>query len=580
MRLLPLAIIVYLFTGCASIKPPPGGEEDKTPPSIDTTYPFNNALNVPVTIKPHINFEQNVDRASFMQSVTLTPYMGGVIKFDWSGYDEVELELPESLRDSTTYILTIGRDLKTRRSGVLTSPIQIIFSTGSSLDSGVISGKIYPAFQASGDENFSALFVFAYDITRRSADTLNLTTSRPDYITQPDSKGNFELKALKIGHRYRVLAVGDEFRNRLYDHAIDSYGIPTGDVDLLENNFPTLSIRMVPKIDTTKPRIEDIEVRDAYHFRVRFNEAVDSSSVQEYNFELYREGEVSPMTLAAAYKEDAEKKPSIVTLVPFDSLQVGSEYTVHALNTMIRDVNGNLMSPDHAPFRFSVPSTQDTFSPPRFIRYSVADSARNVSVLGNIKVLLSDAANSLFLDSAFSLYDSTGRPVPIELRYGDDSRVTVRSRDTLMQNAWYRLETSGELIMSPISAYYDKIRDTTYILRFHTEDLRDAGTVSGTVSFADSIYNPATHRVVIQLINVESNTRMRKVLSEGRSTYSFDRVPAGRYKVRGWLTEMENNMWLGGKVHPFSTSMPTGEYQELIDVRSRWTVEDVNFDLK
>jgi hypothetical protein len=580
MKVSLLLAIVCTVWGCASIKPPPGGDEDKTPPTVDTTFPSIGATNVPKDIKPRIIFEQNVDRSSLTQSVTITPYMPGVIKYDWSGYDEVELELPEPLRDSTTYILTIGRDLKTRRNGMLASPIQLIFSTGPTLDSGIIAGQVFPGFQAIGEENFTNLFVFAYDISTRSADTLNVSVTRPDYITQPSSTGAFELRALKIGHAYRVIAVSDEFRNRLYDHATDSYGVPTGDVELSPNTIPSITIRMVPKIDTVRPKIEDVEVRDLYHFRVKFNKAVDSASVLESNFELVREGDQSPLILVSAYIEDPEKRPAVITLVTRDPLHVGASYTLHALNNNIRDLRGLTMGIDAASTVFTVPPVPDSFLAPRLLWFSISDSIRNISRLPDIRAFLSDAGRRSTLNTAFLLYDSIGRSVPIEVRHSDASHVTVRPRDTLLPLAYYRLEVKGLAIVSAVPGYSDRAYDSTYILNFFTEDPRDFGSVSGEILYSDSLYNPASHRIVIQLVNTETNIITTKVLSEGRSKFTFEHVPAGRYKVRAWLAGSEGNVWFGGKLFPFVHAMPTGEYVELIDVRSRWSVDGVNFELK
>ncbi len=576
-----VAIAFCVLWGCASIKPPPGGEEDKTPPTIDTSFPFIGATNVAKDIKPVFIFEQDVDRSSLTQSVTMTPYMPGVIKYDWSGYDEVELELPAPLRDSTTYILTIGRDLKTRRSGTLSAPIQIIFSTGPTLDSGVITGQVFPGFQAAREENFTNLFVFAYDITNQSADTLTLSHTRPDYITQPNATGAFELRALKIGHKYRIIAVSDEFRNRLYDHAIDAFGIPTGDVELRPNSAPFVVMRMLPKIDTIRPKLEDVEVRDLHHFRVKFNKPIDSSSVLESNFELIRQGEQSPLVLVAAYREDPEKRPAVITLVPRGRLRIGDTYTVHAVTTAIRDIRGLAMAADSGSARtFTVPTVPDTFAAPRFLRFSIGDSVRDISRTPQITVFLSDAISRSNLDGVFMLFDSSGKQLPIDVRQGDAIRFTISPKDTLLPVALYRLDAKGSFIASPLSAYAGKVIDTIYSIDFFTEDPRDFGTVSGEITYADSLYNPATHRVVVQLVNIGTNVVTRKVLSEGRLKYTFENVPAGRYKVRAWLAEAANNTWFGGQIQPFKYAMPTGEYLDQIDVRSRWTVDDVNFELK
>lgn len=581
LRLIILTLVISTLWGCASIKPPPGGDEDKTPPTIDTTFPSIGQTNVPKDIKPRILFEQNVERSTFTQSVTLTPYMPGVIKYDWSGYDEVELELPEPLRDSTTYILTIGRDLKTRRAGTLTAPIQIIFSTGPTLDSGVISGQIFPSFLTTGEENFTTMFVFAYDISVRSPDTLNMSATRPDYITQPTSSGAFELRALKVGHKYRIVAVGDEFRNRLYDHTVDSYGIPTGDVMLSGNSAPPIFIRTVPKVDTSRPKLEDVEVRDLYHFRAKFNKAIDTAAVLPSNFELVPEGQQSPVLLLAAYKEDPEKRPAVVTLVPAERLRIGANYTLHAIASTIRDTRGQTMRQEGASVTFTVGEVPDTFSTPIHVQYSIMDSARDISRTPRIKLTFSEAINTAALDRVLTLYDSTGKVIPIEIQPGDATHFTIIPKDTLLPKAFYRLETDGKLIASPVAEYATKTRDTIYRARFFTVDPKDFGSVSGEITYPDSVYNPAAHRIVVQLINAETHVVTRKVLSEGRTTYAFETVSPGRYRLRAWLSSgSDAAAWNGGEIAPFRFAMPTGEYPELIDVRSRWTVDDVNFELK
>ena len=90
------SLVFFLgFIGCASIQPPPGGPEDKTPPDLDTVIPHQRQLNVPKDTKLHFIFKKNIDRTSFMTALSVIPYMSGVVKYNWSGYDEVEVVIHE-----------------------------------------------------------------------------------------------------------------------------------------------------------------------------------------------------------------------------------------------------------------------------------------------------------------------------------------------------------------------------------------------------------------------------------------------------------------------------------------------------
>ncbi len=74
---------------------------------------------------------------------------------------------------------------------------------------------------------------------------------------------------MKVGHKYQVFACGDVYRNRVYDAGVDAFGIPAGDA-VLDSAIKTgMYIRMSPPTDTIKPELQDVEVVDSFHLRVR-----------------------------------------------------------------------------------------------------------------------------------------------------------------------------------------------------------------------------------------------------------------------------------------------------------------------
>lgn len=544
-------------------------------------FPKDGSLNVPTDVKPYFQFAQNVDRSSFMQAISITPYMSGQVKYDWSGYDEVQVQPPEKLRENTTYVVTLAKDLKTMRGGTLTSPFQIVFSTGASIDSGIISGKVYPSFQPGGKPDLTGVYLFAYDLSKHHLDTLDLTKNRPDYLTQPGKGGEFEFRALAIGQTYRIIAVADEFHNKMYVHTADDYGVAGNDIELHSHRAVGVTIRMSPKVDTSKPILQDVEVRDAHHLRATFSEPIDTGGINEASFSLRENGKKDIQTLVSAYRENPDKKPAVVTLLTFDPLERAKEYSLEANPMSISDKQGNIISDTGMRVNFVVPEARpDTFPAPRLLSSSILDSIKDVDQKLRLKLRFSDVVLTSVFDSALKLATDKNDPIQIEVISTEGNYIYAISKDSLKSNSWYILTLAGKEISSPLSEYFDKIKDTVFTFHFKTRDLEETGVVKGTVTFNDTLFNPAEHRIGVEITDAGSNFSQRIVLSEGRNNFSFPHVPRGKYKVHAWLTSDPEGSYDGGSIKPFRFAMPSGEYSEEIDVRPRWTVENVNIDLR
>ena len=110
---------LLLFTSltlisCAGQQPPTGGPADTTHPKIDTTFPRDRQTNVSRNARLYFQFDRDVDKTSFQQALSISPYINGALKFDWSGHNEVWVGFSEPLRDSTTYTVSLARQASAR----------------------------------------------------------------------------------------------------------------------------------------------------------------------------------------------------------------------------------------------------------------------------------------------------------------------------------------------------------------------------------------------------------------------------------------------------------------------------------
>lgn len=576
-----ILLIFYLAQGCASIQPPPGGPEDKTPPAIDTTTPFNRQTNVATDTRLHFEFSTPLDKASFTQAFTITPYITGTPVFKWSGYDEVNVVLPGKLRPNTTYTVTLNRSLKSRRGNTLTAPYHLTFSTGPQIDTGRLAGFLLPPMASTEPVKTQEVFLFGYDITERKLDTLNLATTQPDVLTQADDKSAYEFLAMKTGHAYRIFAVQDAYRNYLYDVGIDDYGMPTHDATVSSGRDSSVTsglwVRMAPKIDTLRPELQDAEVTDSLHIRVRFSEALDSTNLLTQNFSVAQSA--NPLQILGLFEERPDRRPNEITLLLDRTLQPNTEYTVHVRSDSIRDVAGNRLIDSTSTTRTTSPSSLNGAPLPTLRESPIGDSTRSINQNLLLTFAFTDVVDHALIDSAITIVDSSSRVIPYVLRWKDDARVELRSRDTLMPLAFYRLRLRTKFFRRPGSLA--AASDTTLLFHFQTADLREDGRVTGDLTIADSTaakYPSAT--LVLELIGISGPEHQVLHLPASTRSFAFEKVPKGKYRVRGYLTNRADFTYDTGSVIPWKFAAPSGDFPGEIDVRPRWEIGHVNFEIK
>jgi hypothetical protein len=575
---------LLVLSSCASQQPPPGGPVDTTRPAIDSVIPHHREINVPTNTKIWFQFKRDVDQASFATAFTITPYLNGTPTFHWSGHNEVRVDLPK-LKDSTTYTAQLSRDLKTLllngAGAALASPFFLTFSTGPLIDTGLLSGFLLTPIRASPMKP-SDLFVFAYDMSMPHADTLNFTHTPPDQLTQPNDQGLWEFRAMKVGHRYRVYAIGDVYRNKVYDPGVDAFGIPTGDAILDSSIKSGMYIRMSPPTDTIKPELQDVEIVDSFHIRAHFSEAIDSDNIRAANFVLNSPSSVGGggWGVVAAFRESPEKKPSQITLVTAKPLVPNHEYTLEAIRDSIHDLSNNPLSDSAYKVTFTTPASLHTASPPVFITMGIRDSTRNISALPSFPISFSDAFERDSVEHAISLMDTGHHLVKTIFHWYDDARVYLTPADSLLSNVFYLVTIRTGGIQSPVTLIGRSAKDTLLHFHFQTANVREFGKISGTITIADSFFaQNSLSALVVQVLQAGA-VAAQKILPHGEKKFEFNQIPTATYRVRAYLSHDGSGIYDVGSVQPWRFGVPSGEYPKEFDARPRWTIANIDFEVK
>ncbi len=215
-----LSLSIAVLASCAVREAPSGGPEDKTPPTIVGVTPESGSTMLQPEASFTISFSEPMQKDVTQDAIFISPLFWGYPVYKWSGNRELTITPPESLRQGATYTLTIGAGVTDTRGNKLGRSQSFAFSTGPAIDSGSISGAI---FSREDQRVFYDTWAYLLDDTSSS----DFWTDIPDYATQVDSSGAFEIENLGNG-RYLVVAVDDKNDDLFWDPSAEPIGLPQG----------------------------------------------------------------------------------------------------------------------------------------------------------------------------------------------------------------------------------------------------------------------------------------------------------------------------------------------------------------
>ncbi|MCP4705010.1 MAG: Ig-like domain-containing protein, partial [candidate division Zixibacteria bacterium] len=202
-RLFPVILIsiITLLLSCAEVSGPPGGPRDETAPTISSTMPISGMVNVPVGNQITITFSERITTKDVEEAIFITPRPDGEVKYSWKK-TSLLITLPNYFKSNTTYVISIGTEMKDLRGNKLEESFSFAFSTGETIAEGSIKGLVIQ-----DDKPTAGITIGLYDYSL--LDSILVSDSLyPPYLTQSGKDGEFEFNYLPDG-KYFVLAFGD-----------------------------------------------------------------------------------------------------------------------------------------------------------------------------------------------------------------------------------------------------------------------------------------------------------------------------------------------------------------------------------
>ena len=491
-----------------------------------------------------LTFSERIDPAS-ARAVTIVPQTETPPEVRVSGR-EVEVVFP-ALRDSTTYVVTVGTDLRDQRNVALGSPITVAFATGDAIDRGRIEGAVRNAETGAGAPG---LDVWAYAFTTALPDP---TGTAPDYRTQTGADGQFRLDYLRPG-RYFVVAVADRNRNVRADpgepfaapprpalratDAADSLAAPPAPAD-----FWTTTLDTIPPVAQRVRTVSDRRLAVRFAEPVRLLDAAagalslaDSASGREAEVTVYQ-------------PPGAPFEVFLQTAAPLAPVPHRVAYRPGDGPPALADSAGNAPAP--FTLSFTPPDRADTLQA-RFAGFlpeaAIADSAGTLlpgerpGVRFSAPLSPAEAAERVAL-----LVEGERQPAPLATADGVSYLVSLDA------------PLPDPLVLSV------RAGDSLAVRRFDVLDESETGGIVGRVEGAGG--------PVLVEIRPAGGGEARTVAAEADGTFASGPLRPGDYRLRVLIDTDGDGRWDGGALTPYRPPEPVRILAEPVNVRARWETE-------
>ena len=242
------AFVLFIYfisvtgSGCAQIGAPTGGPRDSLPPILVSANPKVLSTNFKAN-KITLVFNEYIDVQEVQTNVMVSPFPKTNPMVDFK-LKTVTVKLKDTLLPNTTYAINFGNSIRDNNEGNPFKNFTYVFSTGNTIDSLTLPGKVIIAETGKKD---STLIAMLY----RNVDDSAVQKRKPDYIARLDSSGNFMFSNLSPGS-YKLYALKDGDGGKTYNSKIELFGFAGADVVVSDSTPATTLYAYAEEKDVKK----------------------------------------------------------------------------------------------------------------------------------------------------------------------------------------------------------------------------------------------------------------------------------------------------------------------------------------
>ena len=549
-----LLAFILLVAGCAKIVTPVGGPKDITPPSVTKEHPANGST----------HFKGNSFKVSFNEYVTLNNTLENVLispppatqpTYTLSGKTLI-VKFQDTLLPDQTYNISFANCIQDFTEGNPLPLYSYAFSTGAAVDSMMVEGKVVDAQTMQPAKN---CFVFAYT---DDVDSLPMTT-RPQFITKTLANGTFQIKNLKAGS-YKVFVLDDEDNNLMYSQPTEAVAfspvlfeaVPIQkDTSAAADTLPVDSVQVVPA-DTAKPQ----PLLRLFTAKVP-QKMVKSQNKEKGKYEFVFSEQIGDVGLQAI-----DTASDFFTYFGHDTLVLYMKQELTDTLRLVCTMGDTLVDTlELLPFK-----EKET----RGLRRNRDEKSAGLGVTVSNK---GELYQPLTLNFSYPVQpcDSVQARLVAKRKYlgNDTTYLWLSIPDTFAMSlsipATYEEKVPYELmIRDSVFKAYNGCSNDTIVATFTTKTEKDYGTLK-------MLYKvPANGMNYVATLLTEKGVELRSDKVTSNMTVVYDRLPAGKYKVRLLEDANGNGIWDTGDYRQKLLPEKVSFFPRSLSIRGYWELEE------
>ena len=524
---LNIIIAVFLLSTiqCAKRASPTGGPKDSIPPVLINASP---KLNTTYFNKDEFNlyFDEYVELKDITKQLIISPPLNSsqYKVYPVTGASKkVTLKLLDSLLDNTTYTFNFGESIVDFNESNPSSYLTYTLSTGPTIDSLYIRGRITDAFERE-TERFISLQLYPVDSI--IADTM-IYSQKPLYVTNTLDTTIYRFQNLRAG-KYAIIALEDKAGNYFFDQNMDKIGYKEQLIELPKDSIIDLRL-----------------------FKERTNFFWDKPYF------------VNDHHIVLSYYGDREEEPfKMISDVPdnFESLVTQSRET-DSLNYWFKGAEL-----DSLQFEFNIKDSlqiktvqfKNPIPDSLLIDKSTKGSLRiqdKYEIKSNLPIVEVNSEQLIVTN-----VDTIQIPASLKIEENYD-RITVDFE--VIPNDRYEIT----LLPKALIDFWGNTNDTL-VYRTSTKKIEDYGNIFLRVK------HESPHSYIIELLKNDEVVRRYDTPAEGNN-FRFELLDPGKYSVRLIEDANKNKQWDTGsyldKIQPEKVIY----YWKEIDLRANWDMNEI-----
>ncbi len=578
-RIITVIAVAFLLVGCANVVMPSGGPKDTKSPVVLEASPANNSTGFTgKTI--HLTFDEFVTLNNPTNNVLISPPVSKKPTYRTSGKTLI-IKFEEPLQPNTTYSINFGDAIKDLHEGNIFKGYTFNFSTGASIDSLSLKGKV---ISASALTPMDGMIVGLYSDDNESVTLDSLPYKvKPNYITTTDKQGVFEFSGL-ADKDYLVFALKDANSNLIYDLPNEEIAFCT---DLIKPYYIDNLIITKPVIDTIKN--DSIATNDSILisvdsvFEVKkpdYPSYVLYSFIQEDSVQkLFKKELVEEGLLRFVFRYPAsnvsinalESLPDTFNITPVYSMRQDTVlwYFTPCKDSLWISINDGVKISDTTHF-----SLKPRENVSRRRRRQDENAVKRLVLKNNIK------GNKLKPEQPLIFVFNE----PIVKVNQPDSMLFVENNDTTYRKQQFeKLDNYGfkyQIVndLKPENKYQVVIPDSVFFgARGYTNDtIKTAFSVQEESAFGNiylTVEIPANvPQVIIELTTENGKTIDTQIVTKTEEL-AFEYLDPGKYKLKATIDLDANGVWSPGSFTKRLQAEKIVFYQNILEVRANWDID-------